>query len=169
MTRPASGPRFTFAKFVGLVVATIAVPAIIVGLFVLQAQDDRAQAHGIRGEYTVRHCVRDGISRHSRLYDCAGNFRADHQGLELTAISMQSEEPHRAGSRVPAYVTGPYASSAGEQFNPATAQTTNIKISVAMVVFLIAGWLLFIRELRRQRPSAASIALDTGGSPLPGR
>jgi len=168
MTRPARGPRFTFAKFVGLVVATIAVPAIIVGLFVLQAQDDRAQAHGIRGEYTVRHCVWDGISRRSPLYDCTGNFRADHQGFELTAISMQTQERHRAGSRVPAYVTGPHASSAGEQFNPATEKTTNINLSVAMVVFLVAGWLLFIRELRRRRVTAGSVALDIG-SPLPGR
>lgn len=60
-------------------------------------------------------------------------------------------------------MTGPHARSAGQQFNPATAQTGNVLISVGMVVFLIAGWSLLIRDRRRQRRNIGSMALELGG------
>jgi hypothetical protein len=163
MIRSASGPRFTTAKLVGLVVATIAGPAIIAGLFVRQFQDDRAQAHGILGALTVSSCVQTNFSSRHPHYSCTGDFRADHQGLELPAISMATRRPYPAGSRVPAYVTGPHARSAGQEFNPATAQINDVVISVGMVVFLTVSWALLIRDRRRQRRDTGSMAPELGG------
>jgi|SRR5690348_4781375 len=156
-------PRFTTAKLVGLVVATIAAPAVIAGLFVFQLQSDRAQAHGILGALTASSCVQTSFSRHHPEYSCTGDFRADHQGLELPAISMATRRPYAAGSRVPAYVTGPHARSAGQEFNPATAQINDVVYSVVIVVFLIVSWSLLIRDRRRQRRDTGSMALEPGG------
>jgi len=163
MIKSAGGPRFTTAKLVGLVVATIAVPVIIAGLFVFQLRSDRAQAHGILGALTVSSCVQTNFSPRHPHYSCTGDFRADHEGLELTAISMDTRRPYRAGSRVPAYVTGPHARSAGQEFNPATAQINDVVYSVGMVVFLIVSWSLLIRDRRRQRRDTGSVALELGG------
>lgn len=163
MIRSAGRPRFTTAKLVGLVVATIAAPAIIAGLFAFQLQADRAQAHGILGELTVRSCVQTNFSSRHPHYSCTGDFRADHQGLELPAISMATRRPYAAGSRVPAYVTGPHARSAGQEFNPATAQINDVVVSVGLVVFLIVSWSLLIRDRRRQRRDTGSMALELGG------
>ena len=60
-------------------------------------------------------------------------------------------------------MTGPHARSAGEEFNPATAQINDVVVSVGLVVFLIVSWSLLIRDRRRQRRDTGSMALELGG------
>lgn len=166
MTRRATSPGGVVFRTVIAIVATARLPALIVGLFVTQLQADRDQAHGILGEFTVSSCVRTDPGHAD--FRCTGAFRANHQSLELTAISMETRVSPPAGTRIPAYVTGPHVSTAGQRFNPATEQIDNVLLSVGLVAMLIGAWVVLIRYRRRRRGETLSMALDGGGSPATG-